>query len=448
MATVNKSGTMAFSSRSGVMMKTNTGFSGTKSSEAGAVPTTSVQKNEGSSAIEFWGDDNLFPQNVRKEVEKNTILPTVLQRRAEFWYGGGIVYGTLEGYDAKNNEIFRRAQPGQFPDVDLFYQRSKINRYAFEGFMDLSWWANTFPELILSRDRKKINKITIQEAPYCRYSKADKSTGAFKYVYVNANWGDGGKHDDEYATPVPVLDPYADPVEDLQSRTDSFKYIYPVSIPSPEKNAYQLASWNSIRRSGWLEVAQAIPEFKKALFKNQLTIKYVVEVHSSYWLWKYKDWETKTDDERRKIISDELDEFDKVMAGTEGAGKSIMTTTITVDGETIAAFKVTAIDDKLKTGLYIEDSQEASSHIFTALGLAPTLMGISPGKGMGAGSGSDARVAFNNFISTSKFQQDLILEPLHLVRDYNGWDPNLVFRIQNPLIMTLDAGQPVQQETK
>ncbi|MDX5394828.1 MAG: hypothetical protein LPK21_01395, partial [Hymenobacteraceae bacterium] len=262
-----------------------------------------------------------------------------------------------------------------------------------------------------------------------------------------ANWDDGGKFDDEYSTKVAVLDPYLDPVENLQQHPD-FKFIYPISIPSPDKCAYQLASWNSVRRSGWLEVAQAIPEFKKALFKNQLTVKYVIEVNSAYWHWKYKDWEAKSEAERKKIISDELDEFDKIMAGNDGAGKSILTTTITDPNtkEVISAFKVTAVDDKLQNGLYIEDSQEASSHIFTAVGLPQVLMGASPGKGMGAGSGSDARVAFNNFVSVSKFQQDLVLEPLHTIRDYNGWNENLVFRVKNPLIMSLDKGKQVQQE--
>ncbi len=66
---------------------------------------------------------------------------------------------------------------------------------------------------------------------------------------------------------------------------------------------------------------------------------------------------------------------------------------------------------------------------------------------MGAGSGSDARVAFNNFISTSTFEQDLILEVLHLVRDYNGWPENLEFRFKQPLIMTMDKGKQVQQQT-
>ncbi|MFC6999589.1 hypothetical protein [Rufibacter roseus] len=445
----NSTGTMFFASRSSHAFRTpgalSLAGSGTKGKSSGpeGVPTIPVKKADGSGMVEKWGEDNLFPQKVREEAEKNTIIPTALQRRAELWYGGGIVYGKVTEYDDQGNGIFKRKKD---PEIEEFFRKSNIPRYGFESFLDLSWFVNTFPEFVLSNDRSQIARLTSQEATFCRYSKADPKTGVFSHVYINANWDQGESVDN--VPKVPVLDPYDDPVEQMRENTTDNKFIYPISIPSPDKCAYQLASWNSVRRSGWLEVAQAIPEFKKALFKNQLTIKYIVSVHSAYWSWKYKDWEEKSDAQRTQIITAELDEFDEIMSGNEGAGKSILATTITLDsGETISAYKVEAVDDKLQSGIYVEDSQEASSHILTAIGLAPVLMGITPGKSMGAGSGSDARVHFNNFISSSKFQQDLVLEPLYTVRDYNGWDPNIEFRILNPLIMTLDKGKSVQQET-
>ncbi|QHL87413.1 hypothetical protein GU926_08180 [Nibribacter ruber] len=441
----NSSGTMFFGSNSRSVFKTGSALSAANAGSKGrdmGTPTVPTKKADGGGDIEKWGDDNKFPQNVREEAEKNTILPAVLERRAALWHAGGITYGEITGYDDAGNEIFQRTKDTA---IDEFFRKTNILRYGYESFMDLSWFANSFPEFVKSRDGSQIVRLTSQEATFSRYSKANPTSGIFERLYINGNWDKSDSIDGLKS--VSVLDPYDDPVAQiLESGED--KFIYPISIPSPDKCAYQLASWNSVRRSGWLEVAQAIPEFKKQLFKNQLTIKYIVSVHSAYWVWKYKDWDEKSEDQRKLIIGDELETFDKVMAGTDGAGKSILTTTITLDsGETIAAFKVEAVDDKLQSGIYVEDSQEASSHILTAVGLAPVLMGITPGKSMGAGSGSDARVHFNNFISTSKFQQELVLEPLYTVRDVNGWNPNTVFRIQNPLIMTLDKGKQVQQET-
>ncbi|WP_201980358.1 hypothetical protein [Hymenobacter rubidus] len=453
---VNPEATMAFAEGSGAVFRLNAGPMGAgsgapqaKKAKGQDIEPTDPQKRYLGFAfgdMAPWGDDNLFPQQVLADMEKNTILPSVLERKTAIMYGEGIVYGIVEGFDADGNEVFKRQS---VPEIDEFIRRTRLNRYGFEALHDINVFGNAFPELILSKDRKKIVGISAQEAIWCRYQKPQQ--GKFQLVYINANWDYGGHPDDEYTTKVPIIDPYYDAVGNLQARTDSFKYIYPLSVPSPDKAFYQLASWNSVRRSGWLDVMAAIPEFKKMLFKNQLSIKYMVTIHHLYWDWKYGDWEGKTLDERRGLIEAELKAFNDVLAGTNGAGKTLMTTTIrNAKGEDIEAFKVAAIDDKLKDGLYIEDSAEAASHVYTAVGVAPALMGVSPGKGMGggAGGGSEPRVMFNNLISTVTFHQSLVLEPLELIAAYNGWDPRLKWRFQIPKAMSMSATLNAQQETK
>ena len=303
------------------------------------------------------------------------------------------------------------------------------------------YFGMAFPEVVLSNDRSQITSIAIQDTPFCRYSSQQPGQAVPPWVYISAMWP-GATPGDAFTERVPVLDPYFAPVEALRQDKRGFKYIYPLALPSPGQALYQLAVWNVIIKSGWLDVAQAIPEFKKQLFINQLSIKYVIEADIRYWSWKYPDWAEKKESERKGIIAEELDAFEKTMAGTNGAGKSILTVTMPDPqnpGNTIKVFTVTAIDDKIKSGLYIEDSQEASSHIYTALQVDPTLSGISPGKGIGAGSGSDKRVAYNAFMATHSFHQDLLLEVLNFIRDYNGWDADLEFRFLNPQINTADA---------
>lgn len=408
-------------------------------------PTLTQEQDTGTtSEIAKWGDDNLYPQNAWADAERNSILPEGFQWKARAWYGNGLMYGYLTGYDENGNDILEyRANP----EVDQFFQRSLLGRYAFESLQDIAVWAMAFPELCRSIDGKKITAISSQDAMLCRFGKPKK--GMLEKVYISANWHKGIQTGIDTATKVLVIDPYYDPVASTREAAGD-KFIYPLAVPSPGKSIYQVATWNSVRLSGWLDVAAAIPEFKKQLFANQLSIKYLIEVNREYWDWKYVDWQSKTEDERRNIIKKELEDFSAVMTGTGGAGKSIMTVTVVdpVTKKEFSAWKVTAIDDKLKSGIYVEDSQEAASHIYTALGIAPSLMGISPGKGMGGGSGSEPRVLFNNYISTSAYFLDLVTEPLGFIRDYNGWPPELRFRFKKPLIMTLDTGKPVAQQTK
>jgi hypothetical protein len=427
----------------GALVKT--GLSGA-GSEPGTGTTVSLLKNTGgSSQVSYWGSDNLFPQQVVADVQVNTSLPTTLSWKAKAWYGGGVVYGLVD-LDDQGNETFRRIR---IPEVEQFLRDNDLARYAFETYQNLSYFANAWVELILSRNRQKIVHIAALDSCYCRYSKGTSAKDVMRYIYHNANWGNGGRYDDEYCTKIPVLEVYYRKVDALRERTDGFKYAYPLNIPSPDKSEYQLADWNSFRSSGWAEVAKAVVEFKKMLLKQILSVEFIIEVNPAYWSWKYKDWEEKSDEERRALIGTELKNFGEVMSGSNGAGKSLMTTTVKdSQGNDVAAFKVTVLDKKMKEGLFNEDSQEAASHVYTAAGVAPTLMGISPGKSQGsAGSGSDARVAFNNFISTSTFEQDQVTSVLHFIRDYNNWPENLEFRFKQPLIMTLDKGKQTQQET-
>ncbi|MGI4873374.1 MAG: hypothetical protein ACRYFX_19625 [Janthinobacterium lividum] len=436
------------------VFRLNAGVSGGSSagSQPAAEPTSPQRKGTSGGLISPWGEDNLFPQAVVKDIEKNTVLPAVLEAKTAAMYGGGLVYGYVSGVDKSGAKVFE----GQYvPEIEDFLEGSNVARYAFECLKDINTFGNAFPELILSKNRQKIVGIALQDATWCRYGIP--KNGVVDYLYVNANWDNGGSATDPvYTTRIPLIDPYYDAVGNLRSRTDSFNYAYPLSVPSADKALYQLVAWNSLRRSGWLEVAAAIPEFKKMLFKNQLSVKYLVEIHQAYWEWKYGDWLALSLDERKALLEAELTAFNSVMSGTNGAGKTVMATTFTdKKGNEVSAFKITAIDDKLKDGIYIEDSQEASSHIYTAVGYAPALMGVSPGKGMGggAGGGSEPRVLFSNFISTAQFWMDLVLEPLNLIARYNNWTVNgrpIRFKFSPPLVMTeatanTPAADPKQQ---
>ena len=181
--------------------------------------------------------------------------------------------------------------------------------------------------------------------------------------------------------------------------------------------------------------------------KNQISIKYHVQVPEYYWLFKYENWKTLKAQERKDLMATELATFNNFLQGEDNSGKSIMTVAKfnEIKGELYPGWKIEAIDDKIQDGKYIEDSQEASSQMLYMLGVDGTLIGNAPGKGMGAGSGSDKRIAFNVYISLCTSHQDLILEPLAFIRDYNGWDPALEFRFANTLITTLDKGKEFEK---
>lgn len=389
-----------------------------------------------------WGDDNLFPQTVIRESSSNTIIPPTLGKKTELLYSGGIYTAMFQDVDDLGNE---KVKPVYYQPFEDFKRQTNFTRYLIESITDFYWFYNVFPELILSKDRSKIVGISTQEASYCRWQIQNPSNGLVEYCYINASWENFKSEGDKYTSVVPVLDPYFDAIGNLRDMGEH-KVIYPVSYPTPGKTYYQLAHWNGARSSGWLDVAQSIPKFKKYLFENQITLKYHIQIPSSFWEWKYPDWVSMPLKERKDKIDEELKRFEEVMTGTDGSFKSLFSSYIAdQDGKEYGKWIVTELGTKNNSDLYIEDSAEASSHLLYALGVDPTLVGYSIGKGMGAGSGSDKREAFNMYQNLCQLHRDIILEPLNFIRDYNGWDPKLRFLFRYGELKTADKLKPEER---
>lgn len=391
--------------------------------------------------ITMWGDDNLFPQNVIKEARKSTLIPSTIVKQAHMLQSSGMVYGRVTGFDKDGRETFEYVHD---PEVEQWLKRTNLKRYLREASLSYHWFYNLFPEFILSKDRSKVLSVMSQRPEYCRWEKQNEKTGYVDNCYISASWENlSGITDKRYVTKVPTVDPYFDAAYSLKHGS-SFKYIYPLSYPSPGTTFYQLAPWNGLRESGWLDVSLSIPAFKKALFKNQITIKYMIEVSTWWWNWQYPGFDEFDPAKKKQIMDKELDSFEKFMKGEENSGKAIFTTYQSdpqyqkkYDG-----WKIEAIDDKIKDGIYIEDSQEAASHLLYALGWDPTLTGPIPGRnGMGAGSGSDKRVASEIYLSMIEPHRDVVLEPVQFAFDYNWPDRNYRVRFRNSRITPLNEGK-------
>ena len=167
-----------------------------------------------------------------------------------------------------------------------------------------------------------------------------------------------------------------------------------------------------------------------------------------YWSLKYSNFEALPASEQKAIRDKEYDIFEDFFTGAINAGKFIVTEMTHLEGAGLmdSLWKITAIDDKMKQGMYLPESQEGSSHIAFAMGFHPSILGMTPGKGSGggAGSGSDARVAQNNFDAKATIFEDIIIEPIELVHDYNQWDPEITYWLDSVQVSTLDSGTPTK----
>lgn len=376
--------------------------------------------------IADWGATNDYPQKIINYA-KGTFIPEALDRKIRFLYSCQPYFVKVIDVDADGNEIYGRTDFNA--EWNKFIRSAAFNRYRLEAITDLYWFFNVFPELNVSVDRSKIVGITTQDASFCRWGKQNDK-GQIDFCYIDANWPDSTE---ATRVKVPTFDRYSFKAIDKVRGGSSYNYIYPLSYPTPGKVYYQLAHWHHVVDSKWLDVLKAIPIFKKALMDNQLTIKYHINVPSWWWEWKYPGFREFTPERKKEIKTNEITAFSAFFTG-EKQGNTLMTDFYSNPemGKEYAKWDINVLENKTKDGMYIEDSQEASSYMLYCLGLDEALFGKGPGKGMGAGSGSDKLVAFNAYMATVAPHLDCVYEPVHFIQQYNGWPDDLVLRFKVP----------------
>jgi hypothetical protein len=392
-----------------------------------------------------WGEDNDLPAQIVAKAEKSEIVEANLLFNIQASYGQGIKpmkriieKGKITGYD----EII------EGPVVD-FFEQNDVNGFFLEQLTDLHHFYNVFPEIILSGDKRQIVSLRSKEATFSRWGTMDPKLGRITKHYYSAKWADGPNKNNVVATDV--LDAY-NPFLNLTSRISTgdysaLRFIVPVNFPTPGRQYYPRPYWWSIFQSGWYDFATMIPEFKKALLKNQMAIKYIVYLSDKYWDALFQQEGINATDQQavkaRKML--EFDNFKKFLSGEKNAGKGLVAL------KKMIASGSTAIEEKyieivpLKTeiqgGEYIEDSGEVNSIISYAMGVDLDM----PGKKTGGMSGTDKRERFQIKQALMKPLRDRLLKPLILIKQFNGWDKDLVFAIPEPVFTTLDKNKTGQE---
>ena len=405
--------------------------------------TTIKPEEKDSKPFVPWGDDNQYPQNFKEALRKNGAGGAGLRVVKSTHYGQGFQL-FIENVDENGNINNKMVSLNSKPDIKKFFKQCKMNRFWTETIADLETYYIAFPEFILSKDFNKIVSVRRKQAAKMRYEKINPATGLIENAYFCHNWTSSTTVDSEYVSKIPVIDSYwnAEQIKEYCKKKKIYKFILPIFYPLLDETYYPQADWHAVYINGWFDVANSIPAFKKALFKNQLNIKHIVHISEEYFVRTYKeDWQ-KFDTNKRKTIRDELTQkIDEHLSGNENAGKSIQSVTYKdINGDWVKGIEVESVDNKLKDGSYLPEASAANSEIMFALGVDPSLLGAGiPGGKMNTGSGSDKREAFSILTSLFKTKREISLEPWQLLRDYNGWDENLEANFTNTELTTLDV---------
>lgn len=391
-----------------------------------------------------WGPNNALPQTIIANCNQSPELLSLLDYYHTVLYGAGLYYEVYDGVDKTGKHVWKEAYDSEVEDWMAFNQ---VNESYLDACVDFAWFNHTFPELIKNKRGNKIAQITTQEASFCRFG-FQNDEGYSDKVFINANWPRASATD-ALTIPVTALDP-SDlfKVQRAMAMPDD-KFILPVSYPMPGCLIYQAAGWHSIFPAGWFKLSKLIPVLKLAMMQFQMVIKFLIEVPQRFWELRAEDigkvWKDMSPAEKKRLKRDVSDEINKFLVGAENAGKSFMST-FGIDpktGQKIPGVTITALDDKIKDGKYIEDGKEASSQFRMGVGIPSTLINSTgSGSDMGAGSGTDARVHYDIFSARLDPRRMKILAPYNFAAQFNGWTQRMAgfrFNVRKIVIDSLSV---------
>lgn len=430
-----------------VHMATEEFTTGLPSAMPSVKPAAPKERNYGMKSmfdnVQPWGEDNNFPRNIIDLYTKDPIIPETFNKKVAMINMSDVIPVQVIGYNPDDSEIIQHVDDDE---IYTFLNNVSNKRYLQETTIDLVWFFNAFPELIMSRDRSKILYISHQEAAFCRFEKKD-SQAEIQNVHLNANWPQV-QENDPLTIKRKCLNPYRYDRIDWARNLSQGSFIYPINIPTPGCEFYQLATHDSIRTSGWLDIHLLVPRFKKAMMQNEMTIKYHIKVDPKYWelLYTRESWIKWSLDVKKAKKRAWLTEMNKTLTDVENAGVSIMTEKIwdQVGNKYQEYVEITSVTENMREGKYIQDGLEAAANLFYAMGIDPTIVGFAGGDKMGARSGgSDKREAWLILTAMLKPFRDPILEPYYFAAEFNGWTkkyPRLKFRHRDVILTTLDTG--------
>ena len=385
------------------------------------------------STMQNWGTNNLKPTDQRQKLEKTTTAYPLLIKSATTLFGRGPIYYT-ERRTAKGIERDYSA----IPFVDEFLQSNDIDLIMLERWMDLKFYNNVFCEYIFNKNLNKIVNIVHQEAEFCRFGLVEDNT--IKNVFVNSEWKDKPSNYVE----IPFVDDYSINREEILKLRKK-KFITHHNVPSPGRTLYAVPQHVGLfEANGWLDYSISVPLLMNKINNNGFNLRYHIEIPYDYWEKIYKDWNTKTPEEKRQLQDAKMDEMNTYLLGNDNVGKNFYSHfgIHQATGKEIPGWKITELKDPIKKDQFLTSLQEADMQTARAIGVDVSLANISTqSNSMGAGSGSDKRVGMDNTISASYAEQMIVLKPLRTVGIINGWPSNLKWTFEHIVPTTLNENK-------
>lgn len=371
--------------------------------ENNAIPVVCKNKKQ---PINFMprGRNNNMMYDVMRKVGTNVTVGSNIEHKNKIILGDGVLV-----YRKKRNEqgniVNEEVLENELPEVFEFMEENDYEQIRMEIANDLTIFNDAYIEYLFDRnDKPRLAQIKSKEATCSRISELDEKSGKSEWHGYSAEWHKGTPAD---VIATPLLDRQAS-IYDLKTRMGLLpnangkkelvkerNFIHNLRINTPGRFYYSRPYWWSVFASGWYDFSSAIPVYKRALIKNQMSLRYIVYIKETFWDKLYKGMRQTEDKAKAAARTKFLEDIENFLAGEENAGKGFITE---FRYDKIKGFEdkdiiINQLDNKQQGGEYIEDSEEVSNTICYAMGIHPSIIGASPGKSKSI-NGTEARELF------------------------------------------------------
>lgn len=395
-----------------------------------------------------WGMDNLLPNHLLKKVGNNDIVSANLKFNRDVCFGLG---PKLIRVLARNKGKITDYEEVTSGDEFDFFERNDIPMFMLQQLTDMVYFYNAFSELGWDTKKTKLSTIRHREAVFSRWSMAD-AAGNINWHYYCSQWDKNPSAKDIICTKV--LDEFNSIQELTSVAAKRPRLIWPAYMPSPGKPYYSRPEWYSIFTSGWYDHSTMVPKLKKAILKNQLGVKYIIYVAPEYFddIFRKEGIDRNDRAACKERIDKEKKAFSDYLAGEDNANKTIMSLkkilpTASGNAAEQKWIEIIPVQNDLKGGEYIDDTESTANIICYAMGVHSALIGATPGKNSNTIGGSNARELFLMKQALMKPVVDRCMRVLKVVKQFNNWDPDVMVTIPEYIFTTLDQNKSGKEES-
>lgn len=408
-------------------------------------PAPSTEEEEGKRTWIPWGTNDDFPKQVAKLIRKSTVGRAGLQMLAKTLYGQRTITYKVNDVTDDGKETIELVN---VPEWEEIKRRSNFDMLRLALIQDYVYYGIIFPQIRFNGNKTQIWAFDHHKTSHCRLAPFDK-TGRIPFVYVSGNFPDAKAED---CQKIPAIDGmrFFDDLELIKADLKNFKYVMRLYWPDVLNDYYPVAYWDSARESGWLDIATSIPAYKKALFKNQMSLKYDIQIPMEYLEDMYPDWKRMEVEKQDEIIDELYNEIISNLTGAENAQKALLSFYRTgKDGKPMGQWIIKTIDDKMRNDAYLPDAAAANTEILFSMLINPasTGQGNTGGDYTGGSNngGSNIRESGLWLRSLLKADRDIIFGFFNFFKEYHGIDPAIQIGVQDMVLTTLDQGKGTEK---